>query len=257
MLQIQYCSDLHLEFEENRTFLSSRPIEPVGDILVLAGDISYIDRIYNQDKWFFQYCSDNFSETYYIPGNHEFYHHNDISVLNTPLNERIFSNVRLVHNVLFYQQHVPLVFTSLFSNISRAFSGVINMSVSDFFQIRMGKSQFKIKDFNDIHQKSVEFIKLTLNQLDSPAVIASHHLPSLQCNTEEHRKSNINEAFATDLDWLIDKYSSGILYWIYGHSHRNVPDIKINQTTLLCNQLGYIFENEHTNYKPGKIIRIQ
>ena len=38
-MKIQYCSDLHLEFSHNFEFIKKNPIIPIGDILILAGDI--------------------------------------------------------------------------------------------------------------------------------------------------------------------------------------------------------------------------
>lgn len=41
-MKIQYCSDLHMEFHENMRFMKSLPLEPVGDVLVIARDVGYL-----------------------------------------------------------------------------------------------------------------------------------------------------------------------------------------------------------------------
>ena len=41
-MKIQYCSDLHMEFHDNMRFMKSLPLEVVGDVLVIAGDVSYL-----------------------------------------------------------------------------------------------------------------------------------------------------------------------------------------------------------------------
>lgn len=41
-MKIHYCSDLHMEFYENMRFMKSLPLEPVGDVLVIAVDVGYL-----------------------------------------------------------------------------------------------------------------------------------------------------------------------------------------------------------------------
>lgn len=40
-MKIQYCSDFHLEFPQNRLLLEKNPIQSEGDVLILVGDITY------------------------------------------------------------------------------------------------------------------------------------------------------------------------------------------------------------------------
>ena len=71
-MKIQYASDLHLEFEENRDFLASNPIKVAGDILVLAGDICPLI-VQECAEAFWDWCEKHYDRILITPGNHEFY----------------------------------------------------------------------------------------------------------------------------------------------------------------------------------------
>jgi hypothetical protein len=77
-------------------------------------------------------------------------------------------------------------------------------------------------------------------------IIVSHHVPTALCMADEFKNSRINGAFVAELHDFI--YDHRIEYWIYGHSHRNMPEIDINDTIMLCNQLGYVQSKEHMTF---------
>ena len=65
----------------------------------------------------------------------------------------------------------------------------------------------------------------------------------------------LNSAFQVDLDTFIEE--SGVDYWVYGHTHyAGGSGTKMGNTTLLCNQLGYVFQNEHLDFDGKACIEV-
>ena len=103
-----------------------------------------------------------------------------------------------------------------------------------------------------MHTFCLDFIKQNLTESTAKhIVVVTHHLPTLEVVANHHKGSVLNSSFATDLSELIS--DSHIDTWIYGHSHINI-DAEINGTKVVCNQMGYIFQNEHiaNGFDPSK-----
>jgi len=250
---IQYASDLHLEFPENKEFLKMHPLEPNGTILVLTGDIVPFT-VMDKQKDFFSYISDHFETTYWIPGNHEYYHF-DLAKKCGTLNENIKTNVHLVNNLSIQKDSVRFIFSTLWSKISQAYRWQIERSVSDFRVIQFNDFRFSSDQFNLLHEDSLAFITQELDHsYTGKTIVVTHHVPSFINYPEKYRGDVISEAFAVELYDLIE--DKGPDYWIFGHHHCNVADFMIGKTILTTNQLGYVQYGEHQLFNPLKIINI-
>jgi predicted phosphohydrolase len=252
-MKIQYASDLHLEFSQNKKFLQTNPIQPLGDVLLLAGDIVLFKYMDDHDD-FFKYVSDNFEVTYWIPGNHEYYHF-DASKKTGSFKESIKDNVFLVNNISVQHEDVKLVFTTLWSKISPAYELQIEDGMNDFHVIKYKGKRFSSTQFNLFHKESLQFLNKELNyEKNGKTVVVTHHVPTLMNYPAIYKTSMLNQAFAVELGESIE--ASGPDYWVYGHSHFNTPDFKIKNTRLLTNQMGYVQMDEHKTYKNNALIDI-
>jgi len=252
-MTIQYCSDLHLEFRENKEFLKLNPLKPKGEILLLAGDIVPF-AILNKHADFFDYVSDHFETTYWIPGNHEYYHF-DLADKYGVIKEAIRSNVFLVNNQSVQHQNVKFVFTTLWSEISPAHQWAIQQNLADFHVIKFNDEPYIPFHANQQHNDSKLFIKEAVNENEASKIfMVTHHVPTFLHYPEKYKGDALNEAFATEMYDFIEQ--SNIDFWLYGHHHYNIPVFEIGTTRLLTNQLGYVKYKEHMSFQRVAVVYV-
>ena len=237
-MKIQYASDLHLEFPHNTEYLKKHPLKPVGDILILAGDIIAWDEDFF-DHPFFDYISDHFQCTYYLPGNHEFYQCVDIKILRKSVFEEIRKNVYLVSDVVINIGATDLIFTPLWSKISPDEVMFVKNGVNDFRCVTYRNQVYTVLNHNNFHKRSMNFLRKSIAASEAKTkIVITHFVPTKLCNSYIYKNSKINSFFITELyDFIAD---SDIDYWIYGHNHYNSKDVQIKNTKIITNQLGYV-----------------
>lgn len=252
-IKLQYASDLHLEFPANKEYLKQHPLQPNADVMVLAGDIVPF-AVMDKHKDFFNYVSDHFKTTYWLPGNHEYYHF-DIAEKSGLLHENIRSNVFLVNNTSVVHENAKLILSTLWSHISPGYQWQIERSLNDFHLIKHKGFRFSTEQYNLLHKESLAFIQNEVNtNKDKQMAVFTHHCPTFFNYPEKYKGDVLNEAFAVELHDLIE--SSNIDYWAYGHHHSNIPEFSIGKTKLITNQLGYVQRNEHRLFETIKVIDI-
>lgn len=251
-MKIQYASDLHLEFRENASYLKHHPLKPEGDILVLAGDIDYLDDQNYQTHPFWDWASENFKQVIVAMGNHEFYKFYDISTLNNGYKLQIRHNVAAYYNSVVTIEDIDIIISTLWSYIPLKEASFTEQVISDFRRILFSGELLTFADFNQEHRRCLDFVKTAVSESRADhKIVVSHHVPSFRMLCPKFKESKANGAFVVELADYIEK--SGIDYWIYGHSHYNI-DMRIGRTQCVSNQLGYVFQNEHHTFRPDAVI---
>ena len=250
---LQYASDLHLEFPANKQFLKQNQLQPVGDVLVLAGDIVPF-AVLDKHADFFNYVADHFETTYWLPGNHEYYNF-DIAEKCGVLFEKIRNNVFLVNNASVFHGNAKLIFSTLWSKINPVHQWQIVRSLNDFHLIKHRGFRFSGELYNLLHEESLTFIQNELKTVQGEKVaVFTHHCPTFLNYPEQFKGDVLNEAFAVELHDEIE--ASNIFYWAYGHHHSNTLEFSIGKSKLITNQLGYVQRNEHQFFETNKCIEL-
>ncbi|MCX6249828.1 MAG: metallophosphoesterase [Bacteroidetes bacterium] len=244
-MRIQYCSDLHLEFLENKDFLISDPLKPGGDILLLAGDIVPFAVMGKHDD-FFDYISANFEKTFWIPGNHEYYR-SDINLRSGTFLEPIRDNVFLLNNSSIIIDGIKFIFSTMWSKISPDNYFHIRKGMSDFHVIKRNHDAFIPADFNQLHSECFSFLEKEIREpFEGKKMVVTHHVPTLLNYPKKYKGDILNEAFALELYDFIEQ--TEVDYWLFGHHHYNPPSFTIGKTLMITNQLGYVKYDENETF---------
>lgn len=251
-VRVQYASDLHLEYPRNREFLTLHPIVPVGDILILAGDIvsdkhrEKIEPLYAEWRTQFKYIIS-------IPGNHEFYGGNAGEAY--PGFEAILApNHFLVNNRTLVLDGVRFIASILWTEIPPEMTKRLERASNDYRQIKFSKqgteaANLTAAEVNEFHRLSREFLATELKTpFAGRTVVVTHHVPSYSLLGFAAYYSDVLKYYcASNLNKLIKDTSAD--YWIFGHFHQTVEK-KLHGTAFVSNPLGYMTEEQHREFSP-------
>lgn len=248
-MKVQYASDLHLEFYDNSVFIARNPFKVVGDVLVLAGDTLPLKEFdsYKRHR-FFDWCADNFKQTFLVPGNHEYYRE-DISKYPSAWKLPLRDNVAMYENGNVVVDDTEFILSTLWSHIPMSKWLALKAGMNDFSLIKDDRKPLTATSYNELHKRDLEFIKLAVSKSKAKyKVVVTHHVPSRLLVAPEFVRSNLESGFTVDLtDYIAD---SGIDLWVYGHSHRSIETV-IGHTRMASNQVGYVAYGENARSFSG------
>ncbi len=155
-MRIQYASDLHLELPANEQLLLERPLVPCGDVLVLAGDIAYLDDSYTEHP-FWDWASEHYQQVIVALGNHEFYNRYDLATMKDGMKGKIRHNVFWYYNRVVHIDDIDFIVSTMWSHIKDEIN-------SDMF---IEKSTIVLTDGNSLKYNLSVRIYLLIFALDT------------------------------------------------------------------------------------------
>ena len=198
-MKLHILNDPHIEFED-----FAPPITD-ADVVILAGDIGV-------GMGGLQWAQKRFPDrpVIYVPGNHEFYHH-DIALIDElqtqaldhihVLNDDsvIIGGVRFLGSIL-WTDFTPFGEADKFFAIQAA-----RQRMTDFSIIQNQGQPFTPEDAIRLHTASRDWLSAMLAEsFDGKTVVVTHHAPSSQSVHPRYARDLLTPAFANNLEDLME-----------------------------------------------------
>ena len=259
MTKLTILSDLHIDINKDYDFSALKDQE----FVIIAGDIA------GNPPQVKHFIENNISHGLFIEGNHLGYSKSGQYQIDFRQgaerwlrNEFKDSPVKYLENDIYEHEDVIFIGCTLWTDFElygqNYKEDAINVAwtrMNDYNYIMCEHDEDLVKLFPrktiNWHIKSVNFIqKICKENPDKKIVIISHHAPSKKSIATQYRSSEVNPAYASDLEWLIEKYPN-IKLWIHGHNHSN-SNYNIGQCKVICNPFGYYNECNRDMEKFGQ-----
>lgn len=262
-MRLLIISDLHLEFGP---FVFPADL-PEFNVAVFAGDVH--QPITAAIQWLARERDVGALQgrpVVYVPGNHEFYHHEMKAGLAEAalaaeevgihlLNRRalVIDGVRFIGCILWTDYQLlgtpkPSMFHA-------------RQELNDHILIRYREESGHISRFTPLHAEAEHrldraFLKSELDKWHhGPTVVVTHHAPHPGSVQRLHQGSALSPAFASDLSELIIPYQPEL--WIHGHDH-GCHDYHVGETRIFSNQAGYprAERREVSGFRPDCVVEV-
>jgi len=230
-MKLHILNDLHIEFED------FTPPATDADVVILAGDIGV-------GMGGLRWARDRFPDrpVIYVPGNHEFYHH-DIALINdqkaqSPDHIHVLNNDQVVIDGVRFMGGILWTDFALFGEADRFFAmQQARQQMTDFSIIQNNGQRFTPEDAIQFHTASRGWLAAMLAEpFAGKTVVVTHHAPSSQSVHPRYANDLLTPAFASNLENLMDGDRAAL--WVHGHMHESY-DYEIYGTRVVCNPRGY------------------
>jgi predicted phosphodiesterase len=210
-------------------FAQVRGINETAPIIYVLGNHEYYDNIYPDSRKGYKHSVNKTEDAYLLENTEATL--SDISILGCTL-WTDYDNQRCVAQAVF--------------------------GLNDFDLITaVDKGKFRKvtpEDFINAHFESRKWLEKKLKhnkKMGIKTIVVTHHMPSFSLISSHFKGSQLNGAFAVNLDNLIAEYEP--MLWVYGHTH-SFKDINLGNTRCVCNAVGY--RGETTHYKEKYIVEV-
>ena len=247
-MKLHILNDLHIEFED------FTPPETDADIVILAGDIGV-------GTGGLQWAEAQFQDrpVIYVPGNHEFYHH-DIALIDelkaqAPAHIHVLNDDQVVIGGVRFLGSILWADFALFGEADKFFSmQAARQRMTDFSIIQNHGQCFTPEDAIRLHTGSRDWLAAMLTEsFDGKTVVVTHHAPSSQSVHSRYARDLLTPAFASNLENLME--GERVALWAHGHMHESF-DYEIYGTRVVCNPRGYAPEALNPEFRLDWVLKV-
>ncbi len=245
-MKIQFISDLHLETQINKSICYyEKLLIPSAPILVLAGDIGMFEKSEDVIN-FLNWACNEWDQVVYVIGNHEYYRtttpvlykekykNADLSLALFRFKKEVahLTNLNILERGILKLGKIWIAGTTLWSRVDKK-----RPSLPQYVKQRLN---ITAEEYLARHKRDKEWLLRVHREASKTGinvVAVTHHCPHLNFIPKNRWTISNSDMYATTIDVQNNSSPGGIKWWIFGHTHFNVDQLK-NGIRYITNQCG-------------------